>query len=112
MNTPVDVTIYFNFRSPYCYLASKKLWPIFDDYNTNLIWRPVGGWDLRSSPDRAKSKMPLARQDMARFARRMGIPVSPPPTTHHHRPDRSGGRISAGGAKGAFAPLYHRGDAS
>lgn len=81
MTQPVDVTLYFNFRSPYCYLASKTLWPILDDFNTNLIWRPVAGWDLRSPPDRAKSKMPLARQDIARFARRMGIPLTPPPVT-------------------------------
>uniref|UniRef100_UPI00356748E9 2-hydroxychromene-2-carboxylate isomerase n=1 Tax=Pontibacterium sp. TaxID=2036026 RepID=UPI00356748E9 len=65
----------------YCYLASKTLWPIVDDFNTNLIWRPVGSWDLRSSPDRAKNKMPLARQDIARFAKRLGIPLTPPPPT-------------------------------
>lgn len=81
MSGIVDVKLFFNFRSPYCYLASKKLWPIVDEYNARLVWRPVGGWDLRSPPDRAKSKMPLARQDLARFARRMGIPVNPPPPT-------------------------------
>lgn len=75
----VDVKLYFNFRSPYCYLASKTLWTILDDYHANLLWRPVGGWRLRSAPDRAKRKVPLARQDLARFARRMGIPVTPPP---------------------------------
>ncbi|MEH6577169.1 MAG: DsbA family protein [Amphritea sp.] len=81
MTQPVDVKLFFNFRSPYCYLASKTLWPIIDDFNTNLLWRPVSGWDLRSPPDRAKSKMPLARQDIARFARRFGIPLTPPPVT-------------------------------
>lgn len=81
MSQPVDVKLFFNFRSPYCYLASKTLWPIVDDFNTNLLWRPVGGWDLRSSPDRAKNKMPLARQDIARFAKRLGIPLTPPPPT-------------------------------
>ncbi len=75
----VDVKLYFNFRSPYCYLASKTLWTIVDDFHANLQWRPVGGWRLRSAPDRAKRKVPLARQDLARFARRMGIPVTPPP---------------------------------
>lgn len=79
MANNVDVIVYFNFRSPYCYLASKTMWPIFDDFNTNLIWRPVGGWDLRSDPDRAKKKLPIARQDMQRFAKRLGIPVNPPP---------------------------------
>lgn len=81
MNKPVDVILYFNFRSPYCYLASKTLWPIFDDFDTRLVWRPVGGWDLRSPPDRAKIKVPLARQDLARFAKRFGMPVAPPPPT-------------------------------
>ncbi len=75
----IDVKLYFNFRSPYCYLASKTLWTIVDDFHANLQWRPVGGWRLRSAPDRAKRKVPLARQDLARFARRMGIPVMPPP---------------------------------
>lgn len=81
MTNPIDVKLFFNFRSPYCYLASKTLWPIVDEFNTNLIWRPVGSWDLRSSPDRAKNKMPLARQDIARFAKRLGIPLTPPPPT-------------------------------
>lgn len=81
MSKPVDVILFFNFRSPYCYLASKTLWPIVDDFDTRLVWRPVGGWDLRSPPDRAKIKVPLARQDLARFARRFGMTVSPPPPT-------------------------------
>jgi len=76
----IDVKVYFNFRSPYCYLASKTMWSIVDDFNVNILWRPVGGWDLRSPPERAKSKLPIARQDMSRFARRLGIPVIPPPT--------------------------------
>ncbi|MBW9264163.1 MAG: 2-hydroxychromene-2-carboxylate isomerase [Candidatus Thiodiazotropha sp. (ex. Lucinisca nassula)] len=76
-----DIYLYFNFRSPYCYLASKTMWRIFDGYRTNLIWRPLGGWDGRSPPDVAVKKLPIARQDMARFARRLGIPVNPPPKT-------------------------------
>ncbi|PVV08877.1 MAG: disulfide bond formation protein DsbA [gamma proteobacterium symbiont of Ctena orbiculata] len=76
---PADVYLYFNFRSPYCYLASKTIWRIFDDYRTNLIWRPLGGWDGRSPPEVAVKRLPIARQDMARFARRLGIPVNPPP---------------------------------
>ncbi|MEW8657515.1 MAG: 2-hydroxychromene-2-carboxylate isomerase [Candidatus Thiodiazotropha endolucinida] len=76
-----DIYLYFNFRSPYCYLASKTMWRIFDEYRTNLIWRPLGGWDGRSPPDVAVKKLPIARQDMARFARRLGIPVNPPPKT-------------------------------
>ncbi|MCU7808325.1 MAG: 2-hydroxychromene-2-carboxylate isomerase [Candidatus Thiodiazotropha sp. (ex Semelilucina semeliformis)] len=81
MVEPVDVYVYFNFRSPYCYLATKTMWRIFDDYHTRLVWRPLGGWDGRSPPEVALKKLPIARQDMARFARRLGIPVNPPPKT-------------------------------
>lgn len=76
-----DVFLYFNFRSPYCYLASKKLFQIVDDYHVNLIWRPFGGWDGRSPPEAGVKVVPLARQDMARITRRMGIPLNPPPKT-------------------------------
>ncbi|MSQ68648.1 MAG: 2-hydroxychromene-2-carboxylate isomerase [Gammaproteobacteria bacterium] len=78
---PKAVYVYFHLRSPYCYLASKNMWPIVDDFHTQLVWRPLGGWHGRSPPDRAKVKIPLARQDLARHARRLGIPCVPPPIT-------------------------------
>ncbi len=81
MPEPVDVKLFFNFRSPYCYIASKTLFTIFDDYHTNLVWRPLGGWSGRSSPERAKVKVPLTRQDVRRITGKMGIPMNPPPIT-------------------------------
>jgi 2-hydroxychromene-2-carboxylate isomerase len=81
MSKPVDVKFFFNFRSPYCYIVSKMLPGIFDEFNVNLQWRPLGGWDGRSPPERAKVKIPLVRQDMARITRKMGIPMNPPPST-------------------------------
>lgn len=81
MIEPIDIKVFFNFRSPYCYLASKRLWRIFDDYHARLVWRPFGGWDGRSNPERAKVKLPLTRQDVGRWARKMGIPMNPPPIT-------------------------------
>lgn len=77
----VDVYVYFNFRSPYCYLASKNMFRIFEDYHVNLVWRPLGGWSGRSAPERAKYKLPIVRQDVRRHARRLGIPFTPPPVT-------------------------------
>ncbi len=77
----VDLEIYFNFRSPYCYLASKRMFDVLDEFHVNLVWRPLGGWGGRSPPERAKYKLPIARQDVGRFARRMGIPYNPPPKT-------------------------------
>jgi 2-hydroxychromene-2-carboxylate isomerase len=102
MTEAVDVTLYFNFRSPYCYLASKILWPIFDDFHTNLVWRPLGGWNGRSSPEVALKKLPIARQDMARYARRLGIPVNPPPKTTD--PTRAGAGSLLAQEKGLLRP--------
>jgi 2-hydroxychromene-2-carboxylate isomerase len=102
MVSSIDVTLFFNFRSPYCYLASKTLWPIIDDFNTRLNWRPVGGWDLRSSPDRVKQKLPLARQDIARFARRFQMPLSPPPKDTD--PTRAGAASLYAEEKGMLRP--------
>jgi len=74
-NKAVDV--YFNYRSPYCYLASKNMFSIFDEYQVKLLWRPFAGWSGRSSPERVKTKIQLVRQDVARSYRGMGIPFSP-----------------------------------
>ncbi len=81
MSDPKDVSVYFNFRSPYCYLASKTMFSVFDAYRIRLRWRPLGGWDGRSPPDRAKVKIPSTRQDVARWCRRLGVPFNPPPVT-------------------------------
>lgn len=81
MSTHVPVTVFFNFRSPYCYLASKSMFDVLDRFDCHFEWRPLGGWDGRSSPERAKGKLPIARQDVRRWCRRLGIPFSPPPVT-------------------------------
>ena len=81
MSDPIDVTLYFNFRSPYCYLASKKMFALEDEHGARFVWRPLGGWAGRSPPERAKYKIPIVRQDIARWCRRMNIPYKPPPIT-------------------------------
>ena len=74
------VHFFFNFRSPYCYLAAQTVFERIEACDATIDWRPLGGWDGRSPPDRAKAKVPIARQDLARWAKRMNIPVVPPPT--------------------------------
>lgn len=81
MSNPVDILFFFNFRSPYCYLVSNTVWDVFEDYNVNMVWRPLGGWSGRSDPDRAKVKIPLVRQDIKRWTDKLGIPMNPPPPT-------------------------------
>ena len=81
MAESVDLKLFFNFRSPYCYLASKTMFSLVDDYHVNFVWKPLAGWNGRSAPERAKVKIPLTRQDVARWAKRMNIPCIPPPIT-------------------------------
>lgn len=73
--------VFFNFRSPYCYLASRSMFATFERYDIELEWRPLGAWDGRSAPDRAKKKLPIARQDVSRWCRRLNMPFNPPPVT-------------------------------
>lgn len=86
----MDVEVFFNYRSPYCYLASKRMWTLEDDDGARFVWRPLGSWDGRSPPDRVKDKLLSVRQDVARWARRLGIPFVPPP------PASLGTRAAAG----------------
>jgi 2-hydroxychromene-2-carboxylate isomerase len=86
----MDVEVFFNYRSPYCYLASKRMWTLEDDDGARFVWRPLGSWDGRSPPDRVKQKLHVVRQDVARWARRLGIPFEPPP------PATDGTRAAAG----------------
>lgn len=79
MTRPVAVEVFFNYRSPYCYLASKRMWALEDEHGAHLVWRPLGGWDGRSPPERVKQKLLVVRQDCARWARRFAVPFVPPP---------------------------------
>lgn len=76
-----ELRVFFNFRSPYCYLASHSLFERLADFDVAVLWRSLGGWDGRSPPDRAKVKVPLTRQDVARWCKRMQVPCNPPPIT-------------------------------
>ncbi len=76
-----QVRIFFNFRSPYCYLASHSMFERLAAFDIDIVWRSLGGWDGRSAPDRAKVKVPLTRQDVARWCKRLEVPFSPPPVT-------------------------------
>ena len=80
MSAP-SVDLYFNFRSPYCYLISHSIFERLANYKTQLHFYPLGGWDGRSPPERAKVKVPLTRQDVKRWCKRLGVPFNPPPIT-------------------------------
>ncbi len=77
----MEVLVFFNFRSPYCYLATQTLFDEIGKRGAKLIWKPLAGWDGRSPKDRPriKDKVRIARQDVQRIARKMDIPFCPPP---------------------------------
>lgn len=71
--------IFFNFRSPYCYLASKRMFDLLQQFDIELVWKPLAGWSGRSAPERQKSKLAVVRQDVKRFCSKLDIPFTPPP---------------------------------
>jgi len=79
MADKTQLEIFFNFRSPYCYLASKRMFQLLEQFDVELLWKPLGGWSGRSAPERQKNKLLVVRQDVKRFCRRLEIPFSPPP---------------------------------
>lgn len=102
MTDPLDVRVFFNFRSPYCYLISKRLYRLFDNFYAKMTWRPLAGWNGRSAPDRAKVKIPGTRMDVARIGKKMGLPVTPPPIETD--PTRAGAGSLLAEEKGVLRP--------
>lgn len=97
----MDLYVYFNYRSPYCYLASRQMFELFAAFDVTIQWRPLGGWHGRSDPERAKKKVPLTRQDVRRWARRMNVPFVPPPISTD--PTRAGAASLYADAQGRLA---------
>lgn len=79
MSDREPLEIFFNFRSPYCYLASKRMFDLLQQFDVQLLWQPLAGWSGRSAPERQKSKLAVVRQDVKRFCRKLDIPFTPPP---------------------------------
>ena len=77
----ISMYVYFNFRSPYCYLAANRLFELLENTLVEMLWRPLGAWSGRSSLQQAEQKRRVIRQDIARWAARSGLPLMPPPLT-------------------------------
>ena len=81
MKAPID--FYFDFSSPYGYLASTKIDALAAKHGRSVTWRPMllgvafkatGGAPLPSIPLKGE----YAKRDFLRSARFYGIPYSPP----------------------------------
>ncbi|MEM7469019.1 MAG: DsbA family protein [Pseudomonadota bacterium] len=100
------IKIFFNFRSPYCYLLSQSLFEDLAKHDIDLQWYSLAGWDGRSPPERANVKVPLTRQDVARWCKRLNIPFNPPPITTDPTPAAMLSLFAE--ARGCLAPYVKR----
>jgi len=81
MPDPID--FYFDFSSPYGYLASTRIDAIAARHGRNVSWRPfVLGAAFKVTGQRPLVKQPLrgeyAKRDFARSARLLGVPLKLP----------------------------------
>ena len=76
-----SVDFYFDFGSPAAYLAATQLPKIAADAGAALVWKPMllGGVFQATgnhSPAEIKPKGPYMNRDLARFAKRYGVPFA------------------------------------
>jgi len=80
----MNIEFFFDFSSPYSYLASTRIESIAARHGAGLVWRPI----LLGPIFRDVGKVPLlerpaegawARQDLERWARHLGVPLRHPP---------------------------------
>jgi 2-hydroxychromene-2-carboxylate isomerase len=81
MTTPIE--FYFDFTSPYSYLASEMIEPLAARHHRSVVYRPtLLGAAFKVSGQRALTEIPLkgdySRRDLARCARFYGIPFQIP----------------------------------
>jgi len=81
MAEPID--FYFDFSSPYGYLASTEIDALAARHGRSVTWRPfVLGAAFKLTGQRALTEQPLrgdyARRDFARSARLLGVPFKLP----------------------------------
>jgi 2-hydroxychromene-2-carboxylate isomerase len=80
MTTTRAVEFYFDFGSPASYLAATQLPHLCADIGAELVWKPMllGGVFQATgnqSPAAIAAKGPYVFEDLARFARRYGVPL-------------------------------------
>lgn len=82
-DTKAPLEFYFDFSSPYGYLAAERIDELAAQYGRKVKWRPVLlGVIFKATGAAPLTSVPLkgdyAKLDFARSARFMGIPYNPP----------------------------------
>ena len=83
MSTPSQIDFYFDFSSPYGYLAATRINAIAAKYERRVKWRPILlGPAFKASGNSPLVSQPLkgeyATRDFKRTARYMGVPFKQP----------------------------------
>lgn len=81
---PEPITFYFDFASPYGYLASTQIERLAEKHGRSVDWRPIMlGAAMKITGGRPLPQIPLrddySRRDIPRFARYLGVPFKAPP---------------------------------
>lgn len=82
---PDPIAFYFDFASPYGYLASTRIDALAEKHGRSVDWRPIMlGAAMKVTGGRPLVQIPLrddySYRDMPRFARYLGVPFEFPPT--------------------------------
>ncbi len=82
MSEPID--FYFEFASPYGYLASTQIGDIAARYGREVSWKPIMlGAALKATGSRPLANIPIKNEyflrDIKRFARLLDVPLEYPP---------------------------------
>jgi 2-hydroxychromene-2-carboxylate isomerase len=85
MTQSVTVDFYFDFTSPYSYLAHTQLGALAQRHDALLRYRPIPVLDLmarvgnRPTSVECKAKARYAMADLGRWARKYGVPIAANP---------------------------------
>lgn len=77
------VEVYYDYRSPYAYLAAERVYALAARHNAELVWKPIRLPELSSYRERPLNssypkKMAYLRVDLQRWADKIGVPLTFP----------------------------------
>jgi len=114
----LPIEIFYSFQCPYCYLALDRLCELEQKFDVKVLWQPFSakpvGKNFNNSFAMPEEKLSYIKDDVARLARRMGMPlvIDPNWPDAEFDPDRSmRGAIIAGDMEVAMEyniKVFHR----
>lgn len=83
MSSATPIRFYFDFSSPYGYLAATQIDALADRFGRSVDWRPILlGAIFRATGGKPLTELPLkgeySKRDFARSARHLGVPFALP----------------------------------